>query len=578
MAEKRNRYPGVQPYQTKDRDLFFGRDEDIENLHDFLMLEKLVVLFGKSGYGKSSLLSAGLVPRLTDPDEPKHFRFQPLEIRFGNYAGEHSPSPLVSAQEIIKQLPANEGMDFLQTEDPGLWRQLKQKQTAEQNQFVLIFDQFEEFFSYPPAQQQIFRKQLAELLYATLPTDVQEQLDELTGEQIRAVLQPMQVKVILSIRSDRMSLLDSMKDTLPAILHKRYELKPLNLNQAREAIVQPALKGNDEAQTWKETFITPPFEYTPSALKKIEQELTSEIGDGIEAFQLQIVCAEIEKAIRQGKIPDRDGNGLPDVDVADLPDFRNLYEIYYQSKLEEIPENQRLAAQRVLEDGLLATDPQSGEGRRMSVDSRALLGQFSQQGLTETLLRQLELTYLIRREANTVGGFSYEISHDTLVAPIQKAKAERLAEEERAAARKRIRRLVGIVSIVGALLVGAGLLTAYAFRQQDLAQKAQKDAEQKTQEAEEARQEAVLEKEKADSLKNLAEENLLKANIANLETNREKLRAAQDSLNFHSQLLEDYRINFPAQVPKVQRKVNRARRIRNLYQSKVDSLENIVNP
>ncbi|MCB0840457.1 MAG: hypothetical protein KDD99_27510, partial [Bacteroidetes bacterium] len=216
MAEKRNRYPGVQPYQTKDRDLFFGRDEDIENLHDFLMLEKLVVLFGKSGYGKSSLLSAGLVPRLTDPDEPKYFRFQPLEIRFGNYAGEHSPSPLVSTQEVIKQLPVNGEMDFLQTENPGLWRHLKQKQTAEQNQFVLIFDQFEEFFSYPPAQQQAFRKQLAELLYATLPTDVQEQLDELNGEQIRAVLQPMQVKVILSIRSDRMSLLDSMKDTLPA--------------------------------------------------------------------------------------------------------------------------------------------------------------------------------------------------------------------------------------------------------------------------------------------------------------------------------------------------------------------------
>ena len=60
MAATQSRYLGVQPFKTSDKHIFFGRDEDIENLHDFIILEKLIVLFGKSGYGKSSLLNAGI--------------------------------------------------------------------------------------------------------------------------------------------------------------------------------------------------------------------------------------------------------------------------------------------------------------------------------------------------------------------------------------------------------------------------------------------------------------------------------------------------------------------------------------
>ncbi|MCB0534342.1 MAG: SUMF1/EgtB/PvdO family nonheme iron enzyme, partial [Saprospiraceae bacterium] len=51
-------------------------------------------------------------------------------------------------------------------------------------------------------------------------------------------------------------------------------------------------------------------------------------------------------------------------------------------------------------------------------------------GLSESLLDALEKTYLIRRERNTVGGYNYELSHDTLLAPVLKAKKKRVAEEE----------------------------------------------------------------------------------------------------------------------------------------------------
>ncbi|HPH17763.1 MAG TPA: hypothetical protein PLE32_03270, partial [Haliscomenobacter sp.] len=403
MAGTQSRYLGVQPFKTSDRHLFFGRDKDIEDLHDFILLEKLVVLFGKSGYGKSSLLNAGIMPRLMDEKQLPSFRFQPVEVRFTHYAEGQSPAPLETLKRLLRDLPTDPAADFLTelVEGDTLWLHFKRRQTSTNSQYVLLFDQFEEFFSYPGEQQEAFRRQLAELLYTEIPQSVRARLDELSPEARRYLAQPMNIKAVFAIRSDRMSQLDSMKDVLPAILHKRYELRPLTPVQAREAIVKPArIPG--------EHFASPPFEYTEGGLQAIIRALTSKTAEstegsatGIEAFQLQILCAYLEGLVKEGKVPDLDGNGLPDITAAQLPDMGQLYENYYYRKLGELPAEARSKAQRVLEDALLAEDPATGEGRRKSVDRHDLL----QMGLSETLLSELEKTYLIRRELNTVGGF-----------------------------------------------------------------------------------------------------------------------------------------------------------------------------
>ena len=174
MAATQSRYLGVQPFKTSDKHIFFGRDEDIENLHDFIMLEKLIVLFGKSGYGKSSILNAGIVPKLTDDTQPQAFRFRPVEVRLGTFVDGQSFAPTDTMKWLLENVPITEGSDFLTnlSDEDTLWRQFKQRQTAANGQFVLIFDQFEEFFSYPLAQQATFRRQLAELLYSDIPQSV----------------------------------------------------------------------------------------------------------------------------------------------------------------------------------------------------------------------------------------------------------------------------------------------------------------------------------------------------------------------------------------------------------------------
>ncbi|MEZ4364272.1 MAG: AAA family ATPase [Kofleriaceae bacterium] len=64
-------YPGMRPYQASDAPYFFGREREIAELLERLRdgARELYVI-GPSGSGKSSLIAAGLVPRLLDEAAP----------------------------------------------------------------------------------------------------------------------------------------------------------------------------------------------------------------------------------------------------------------------------------------------------------------------------------------------------------------------------------------------------------------------------------------------------------------------------------------------------------------------------
>jgi energy-coupling factor transporter ATP-binding protein EcfA2 len=63
-------YPGLDPFQETDAAVFFGRDEEIERVRAVLNrrrgnnAEGFILVLGASGCGKSSLVRAGVLPRL----------------------------------------------------------------------------------------------------------------------------------------------------------------------------------------------------------------------------------------------------------------------------------------------------------------------------------------------------------------------------------------------------------------------------------------------------------------------------------------------------------------------------------
>lgn len=547
MSEKQFRYMGVKPFEAANRAIFFGRDEDIEGLYNLILSEKLVVLFGKSGYGKSSLLNAGVLPLFQEEEEEER-RAIVVEVRLGTFVQGQTRPPLATTlaklQEKISDAAAGPEGNYLDTLYPNaaerpLWYHVKRRQTASPaGRFVVVFDQFEEFFSYPVAEQEQFKRELAELLYSDIPQHLRKHLSELSPDAKRQLAQPMNVKAVFAVRADRISLLDSMTDVLPAILHKRYELRSLSPAQAREAIEKPAALTAPGADAPNATFTTPPFEFTEAAIRKTLTELSSGQSKGVEAFQLQILCQFIESQVEAGLIPDRNGNGMPGVDAGDLPDMSNLYETYYRRQLDRLEPSQQRSAQVILEEGLIAEDLASGEGRRMSVDSQFLKSQF---GVNDLLLRDLENTYLVRKEPNSVGGESLELSHDTLVAPVLKMKKERRAREELAAAKRReeeARRLAAIEQqrrrranlLAGAAVVGllvAGWQYVEANQATKAAEKSRLEAETQRNNARTALQKAIATRK--DKIKNQisADE---RANFLDAATRSRAFLAKVDSL------------------------------------------------
>lgn len=425
----RRRYPGLHYFTEAEKDQFFGRDEEIEELLSLVLSEKIVVLYGKSGYGKSSLLRAGILPRLDSA-------IQPLLVQFGAYQPGQSLTPVrTTLLRVDLALPddALETAFLEEISDPDtLWHRFKRKQTPEHQRFLLIFDQFEEFDSYPAEQKNAFKQQLAELLFTRIPQVVRDRSDALDDAQQSLLAKALDIKVLFAIREDRLSALDALADKLPAILHKRFRLQGLTAAQAREAVVKPAaLQG--------QYFSSPRFAYSPAALDALLRGLKKEDSATarIEAFLLQICCENIEQAIleRTRKNPADELVVTPD----ELPAFSRLFEEYYRDKvamLALINEAASTAARRMIEDELIKTDPATGIAYRISVDGRQLT---KLPGVDEALLKRLTDDFLLRSEPNTTGGFSYEVSHDRLVEGILNAKAEHESALAQAAAEQEAR-------------------------------------------------------------------------------------------------------------------------------------------
>ena len=96
-----NRYAGISPFTSELKKVFFGRDKDIDELYEQILLEKQVLLYAKSGIGKTSLLNAGVVPRLEKQNE-----FHPLSIRFRAYDENKPVAPLQRIRDLLDALTA----------------------------------------------------------------------------------------------------------------------------------------------------------------------------------------------------------------------------------------------------------------------------------------------------------------------------------------------------------------------------------------------------------------------------------------------------------------------------------------
>lgn len=156
-AEPLEPYVGLRPFYTRDSLLFFGREEQITQVLEKLHAMRLVVLLGRSGCGKSSLVLAGVVPRLLAGFLVRERdRWSVAMLRPG-------ASPSGSLAAALHEAIDDAGSDpeavqeqaELLARSPSAWaKQIASRVVRIDGNLLVVVDQFEELFRFADSGNQ----------------------------------------------------------------------------------------------------------------------------------------------------------------------------------------------------------------------------------------------------------------------------------------------------------------------------------------------------------------------------------------------------------------------------------------
>ncbi len=435
-GSEHERYPGPRSFSDSEVDqrLFFGREVETEELFHRVRANRLLVLFGKSGLGKTSLLQAGLYPKL------RAHNLLPVPVRLN----EPGVEPVTRVIDSVLDVCKVRGIDCEPGSRDGLWAFFKSMDMWHGDLLitpVLVFDQFEEIFTLQDAPfRRTLASELKDLSGRGLPPSVRDR--RAAGERLTFSDTPPALHIILSLREEYVGSLEELVADVPAIFEHRFQLKAMGEDNARRAIVEPATI--DESGI----FTVPPFRFAVPALEAMLDFLKSRTGE-IEPFQLQVLCQHVER-----EVATQQAKGVRDVSVdehllggkAGLGKvLRNFY-TYALRRLRKVHGHRQCRrAKQLCERALLNPD-----GRRVSVDEGSIHRQFKiKDDCFDTLIK----TRLIRKETRPgLEGYYYELSHDSLALPIQEGRR-----------RSRIQKTVMLLALF-VFLFGYGIYVSLDYR------------------------------------------------------------------------------------------------------------------
>src|SRR5208337_367780 len=139
------RYPGPQEFEDTPTDSrrFFGRTHEISTVAERIVASRLLVVYGGSGLGKSSLLKAGVFPKLRSDN------LLPVRVRLNKPAGSVLELLHDACAAAARDTSPESEIDYTPGKGQTAWEFFRTVMFWRGERLVppiLVFDQFEEIF------------------------------------------------------------------------------------------------------------------------------------------------------------------------------------------------------------------------------------------------------------------------------------------------------------------------------------------------------------------------------------------------------------------------------------------------
>jgi WD40 repeat protein len=220
-------YQGLYHFSYENSEYFFGREVFVEELYQYTETRNFIPVLGASGSGKSSVILAGLVPKLVQAGRWQFTHFRPGNQPFLALAQALVPlyEPNLNKTELIAQARQLAGYfknDTVLLSDVFATIQ----QNNPQNRTLLIADQFEELYTLCPDEK--IRRQFLDTLLNTFKTLAEQ-------SSLSTVL-------VGTMRADFLGNALSYRPLADVLQKGNIMLGPMNENELRDVIEKPAQK------------------------------------------------------------------------------------------------------------------------------------------------------------------------------------------------------------------------------------------------------------------------------------------------------------------------------------------------
>jgi tetratricopeptide (TPR) repeat protein len=443
--DARHPWLGLASFTEETRAYFYGRDDEVAELARRVQRKLLTVLFGQSGLGKTSILQAGLVPRLREQG------YCPIYVRV-DY-GREAPEPSDQIKEAIKRTARRAG-EWTQvgvaSAGESLWEYLHHRDDVLRDESgktlipLLIFDQFEEIFTlaqsddFGRARAATFVADLADLVENRPPKAVEAKLDADDEMAERFDFARSDYRVLISLREDYLAPLEGLKNVMPSITQNRLRLAPMTGTQAMTAVMRPGKNLVSEE--------------VAAAIVRFVAGGAELANAEVEPSLLSLICRELnDTRIAQNRAE-------ISLDLLAGSHATILSNFYERALADQLP-----AVRRLIEDELL-----TASGYRENVAEESLVSSFAAAGAKPGTVPLLVNRRLLRIEER-LDARRVELTHDVLCGVVKYSRDQRQEREKRAAtermlaeqrdreqaARRSLSRARQVAAVCGLLALGA---------------------------------------------------------------------------------------------------------------------------